>query len=408
MRSWTGTSSSGEVGQGLRILLVGPSGHGGEEVYVRMLLDSPPRGVEYVNTGPFHKGAPGARCSVVEEVFLNRLVHPWLVPDMGFRSFSLSSSFDLVHVHAHPVRLSNLGDIPLVMSEGSSSAVYLQEYLNWDEPALARGYSRARRVYGYLGIHDRLLNLRRVSRAYVFSRWARDINIRWGADPTKIDVVYPGFPTPAPVDRRSRTAFTFLFVGTDFERKGGFEVVEAFDAVAARYPEARLVLVSSDPRERNPDRAIHSWVSAAKREQTLGRLEALERRGVVERHPLQERHQLYDGIYPMADVFVMPSRAEGFGFTNIEAMSFGLPVISSRVGAIPEVIDDGATGVLVHPGDVPALSSAMERLIADRPLTHRMGEAARAAFLARFTLERFRAEVGRIYREAIESRCAGS
>jgi glycosyltransferase involved in cell wall biosynthesis len=110
----------------------------------------------------------------------------------------------------------------------------------------------------------------------------------------------------------------------------------------------------------------------------------------------------------MADVFVMPSRAEGFGFTNIEAMSFGLPVISSRVGAIPEVIDDGVTGVLVHAGDVSALSSAMERLIADRPLAHRMGEAARAAFLVRFTLERFRAEVGRIYLEAIESRCAAS
>jgi glycosyltransferase involved in cell wall biosynthesis len=294
------------------------------------------------------------------------------------------------------------------MSEGSSSAVYLHEYLNWDEKALGCGYARARWLYKGLSIHDRLLNLRRVSRAYVFSRWARDINIRWGADPAKIDVVYPGFPTPAPVDRRSRASFRFLFVGTDFERKGGFEVVEAFDAVAARYPEARLVLVSPDPRERNPDRVIHSWVSTAKREQTLDRLEALERRGVVERHPLQERHRLYKGIYPMADVFVMPSRAEGFGFTNIEAMSFGLPVISSRVGAIPEVIDDGVTGVLVHAGDVPALSSAMERLLADQPLAHRMGEAARAAFLAQFTLERFQAEIGRIYREAIESRCAGS
>jgi glycosyltransferase involved in cell wall biosynthesis len=89
-------------------------------------------------------------------------------------------------------------------------------------------------------------------------------------------------------------------------------------------------------------------------------------------------------------------------------MAFRLPVISSRVGAIPEVIDDGVTGVLVHPGDVPALSSAMGRPVADRSRAHRMGEAARAVFLARFTPERFRAEAGRIYREAIESRCAGS
>ncbi len=402
------TASNDDNAGALRVLLVGPQGHGGEDIYVRTLLEHAAPGVEYIGAGPFHQGAPGAPCRFVEEVLLNRFVHPWLFPDMGFRCLALRDRFDLVHVHAHPVRLTGLGDTPLVMSEGSSSAVYLQDYLNWDERALGRGYARARWLYGHLRIHDRLLNLRRVSRAYVFSRWARDINIRWGADPAKIDVVYPGFTTPAPVDRHSRTAFTFLFVGTDFERKGGFEVVEAFDAMAARYPEARLVLVSPDPRERNPDRAIHSWVSAAKREQTLSRLEVLERRGVVERHLLQERHLLYKGIYPMADVFVMPSRAEGFGFTNIEAMSFGLPVISSRVGAIPEVIDDGVTGVLVHAGDVSALSSAMERLVADRPLAHRMGEAARAAFLARFTLERFRAEVGRIYREAIESRCAVS
>jgi hypothetical protein len=71
------------------------------------------------------------------------------------------------------------------------------------------------------------------------------------------------------------------------------------------------VLVNPDPRERDPDRAIHSWVSAAKRERTLDRLEALARREVVERHPLLEIHQLYKGIYPMADVFVMPSRTEG-------------------------------------------------------------------------------------------------
>jgi glycosyltransferase involved in cell wall biosynthesis len=133
---------------------------------------------------------------------------------------------------------------------------------------------------------------------------------------------------------------------------------------------------------------------------------SLGRQGLVERHPLQERRQLYDRIYPMADAFVMPTHAEGFGFTNIEAMSFGLPVISSRIGAITEVIDDGVTGVLVQPGDVSALSLAMERLIADRSLAHSMGRAARAAFLAGFTLERFRAGIGRIYREAIERRCA--
>jgi glycosyltransferase involved in cell wall biosynthesis len=331
-----------------------------------------------------------------------------MIPDMGFRSFALRDRFDLVHVHAHPVRLGGLGRVPLVMSEGSSSAVYLRDYLNWDENRLARGYARARRAYRLLGIHDRLLNLERVSRVYVFSRWARDINLRWGADPAKIDVVYPGWPTPPPIDRRGRETYTFLFVGTDFERKGGFEVIEAFDAVFARHPEARLVLVSPDPRALHPDRVHHAWVPEARRARVLARLAVLEAAGRIVRHPLLPQERLYAKLYPAADAFVMPSHAEGFGFTNVEALSFGLPVISSRVGAIPEAVEDGRTGLLVAAGDTGALAAAMERLATDGALSARMGEAGRADFLARFTLERFRREVGRVYREALEGRCAGS
>jgi glycosyltransferase involved in cell wall biosynthesis len=294
------------------------------------------------------------------------------------------------------------------MSEGSSSAVYLQEYLNWDDRTVARGYSRARWIYKHLGIHDRLLNLSRVSRAYVFSRWARDVNVRWGADPSKLDVVYPGFPTPAPVERANRENFTFLFVGTDFERKGGFEVIEAFESIVACHRDARLVVVSPDPRIQNADRVIHSWVSAAGRERILAKLDAMERQGLVERHPLLARSRLYDTIYPKADAFVMPSRAEGFGFTNVEALSFGLPVISSRVGAIPEVVDHGITGLLIPAGDTSSLAKAMESLVMNRSLTDRMGRAARAAFLARFTQEHFCSEIVRVYKAALEGRCAAS
>lgn len=383
-----------------RVLLVGPRGHGGEEVYLRAIVDSPPDGVQYALAGSFHEGAPGAPCRRLEEVLLNRLVHPFVIPDIGFRALALRGGFDLVHVHAHPVRLERRGRTPLVMSEGSSSAVYLRDYLGWSDERLERAYARARRVYRALGIHDRLLNLERVTRAYVFSRWARDINVRWGADPAKLDVVYPGFPTPEPVDRRGRDTFTFLFVGTDFERKGGFEAVEAFAEVAGRRPEARLMLVCPDPSLPNPDRAVHSWVAPGRRERVLALLREMERAGRAGRRPLLPQRTLYAEAYPASDAFVMPSRAEGFGFTNVEALSFGLPVVSSTVGAIPETVDHGRTGLLVPPGDVAALASAMERLLADPAAARRLGEAGRADFLARFTRERFRAALARVYREA--------
>jgi glycosyltransferase involved in cell wall biosynthesis len=338
----------------------------------------------------------------VEEVLLNRLLHPRLIPDLGFRSLTLRESFDLVHVHAHPVRLGRLGRTPLVMSEGSSSAVYLGDYLHWSEERIAAGYARARRAYRWLGIHDRLLNLERVSRAYVFSQWARDINIRWGAPAEKLTVVYPGFATPPLVERQNRSTFSFLFVGTDFERKGGFEVLEAFDRLLPRRPQVRLVLVSSDPHLPNPDRAIHSWVGDARRSQILLRLEQLQGRGLVEWHPLQDRSRLYRDFYPRADAFVMPSHAEGFGFTNVEAASFGLPVISSPVGAIPEVVMEGTSGLLVPPGDPTALEQAMAGLADDPVRAQALGAGGREDFLCRFTMERFRAEVGDVYRRALE------
>ncbi len=386
----------------MKVLLVGPRGHGGEQVYVETLLGNPAPAVSYVQAGGFHQGAPGTPCRVLEEVLLNRLLHPRLIPDLGFRSLSLRQGFDLVHVHAHPVRLGRLGRTPLVMSEGSSSAVYLGDYLHWSEERIAAGYARTRRAYRWLGIHDRLLNLERVSRTYVFSRWARDINIRWGAPPEKLEVVYPGFPTPQLPDRAGRSSFSFLFVGTDFERKGGFEVVEAFDHLLPRHPCARLILVCSDPRVPSPDRAIHSWVSAARRASVLARLEDLEARGLVERHPLLDRSQLYQFFYPRADAFVMPSHAEGFGFTNVEAASFALPVISSPVGAIPEAVTDGVSGLLVPAGEVAALEQAMASLVDDAVRSAALGTAGREDFLRRFTLERFRAEVGRVYQQALE------
>jgi glycosyltransferase involved in cell wall biosynthesis len=387
----------------MRTLLVGPEGHGGEGVYLDTLRRHPPEGVAYTSTGGFHTGAPGVSCMRATEVVLNRIVHPAAIPDMGFRALRVRDPFDLVHVHAHPARLSGLHGTPLVMSEGSSSAVYIGEYLGWDDGRLRKGYARARRMYQALGIRDRLLTLEKVTKAYVFSEWARQVNIRWGADPEKLEVIYPGFPLQPPKDRiRASDDFRFLFVGGDFERKGGFEIIEAFAELAREFPHARLVLAGTDPRERNPDRLVHSWVDDARRHRAFEQLDDLERRGLVSRTPWVARERLLTEFFPQADVFVMPSHAEGFGFTNAEALSFSLPVITSTAGPTAEIVDDGRTGALVPPGDVPALAEAMTRLIQDRETTARMGDAGRDAFLARFTIELLRERLGDFYRRALD------
>lgn len=387
----------------IEALLISPTHRGGEGVYSRTLTEHPPPGVHYSVAGASHEGAPGARCNPAAEVLLNRGVRPVAFPDAAFRVMRLKHPFDLIHVHAHPVLLRGRGAAPLVMSEGSSSAVYLREYLGWADDRVSARYRRARRIYRALRIDDRLLAQERAARVFVFSSWARSVNLEWGANPDKLEVLYPGFPTPPKVQRDGAEEFRFLFVGTDFERKGGFEVVEAFAEAVKDAPQARLTVIAPDPAIRNPDRRFHSWVDSARRSGGLARLAELVRAGLVDLRGPVSRERLYAEHYPRADAFVMPTHAEGLGFTNIEAMGFGLPVISSTVGPIPEVVADGFTGRLVAPGDVRALTDVMLALAGDPVGARQLGTAGRSAFVARFTLERFRAGLGDVYQRALSS-----
>lgn len=81
--------------------------------------------------------------------------------------------------------------------------------------------------------------------------------------------------------------------------------------------------------------------------------------------------------YEMADVFVMPSRREGFGIAFLEAMAAGKPVVASACGGAPEVVREGKDGFLVEYGDVSALTTRLSTLLADEDLRRQMGEAGR-------------------------------
>jgi glycosyltransferase involved in cell wall biosynthesis len=100
-----------------------------------------------------------------------------------------------------------------------------------------------------------------------------------------------------------------------------------------------------------------------------------------------------------ADCFVCPSLwGEAVGLVNIEAAACALPVIASRIGGIPEYVDDGETGLLFEPGDAHALAHALCALMLDHSLRHRLGEQARAMAVQRFATEVRVPEVVELYR----------
>ena len=102
-------------------------------------------------------------------------------------------------------------------------------------------------------------------------------------------------------------------------------------------------------------------------------------------------------LYGRAAVVACPSRREGFGVVCLEAMAHGRPVVAGDVGGLRELVVDGETGILVPPRDTEALRAALERLLADRDLRRRMGEAGRRRAAERYSWDKVTEETVRLY-----------
>jgi len=99
------------------------------------------------------------------------------------------------------------------------------------------------------------------------------------------------------------------------------------------------------------------------------------------------------------DIFAHPSRWEGFGLVFLEAMAAGVPIIATRTSAIPEIVEDGETGLLVPVDDGDALSDALSLLLTDTPLRKRMGLAGRRRLEEHFSVQKMVEETAKIYQQ---------
>lgn len=125
-------------------------------------------------------------------------------------------------------------------------------------------------------------------------------------------------------------------------------------------------------------------------------LESIKRLGLLGKIVLLGRRNDPFALLRALDVFVLSSWGEGMGSVLLEASAFGLPIAATTAGGIPEVVDDGKTGLLCPPRSPEALARNLVRLIDDAGLRRRLGEAARAE-LPRFGLARMAEQMETIY-----------
>jgi glycosyltransferase involved in cell wall biosynthesis len=169
-------------------------------------------------------------------------------------------------------------------------------------------------------------------------------------------------------------------------------------------------IVSAMHKMRAPSsRPVELWIAGGDgRDNDRARLErhiaSLDPRSIKVRL-LGERKDIAN-VFAAADVFAHAARWEGFGIVLIEAMYASLPVVAFGVNGVPEVVDDGVTGLLVSPDDVGALRGALESLASDPERAKRMGEAGRARALRLFMPEAHVAQLVELYDELLADRPA--
>lgn len=224
---------------------------------------------------------------------------------------------------------------------------------------------------------------------FTMSRWGANGVMRdYGLSPDRVHVALPGanLDKIAFVDRADRSGsgpVRILMVGGEFRRKGGEQLLQWAETTDARGWELDIVTWPGD---------LPDWVKqilGAINEKSYQSVSLAPRLPQVRVHcGLRANTPELLRLIEEADIFCLPTLADGSSLASLEAMAGGLPVVVGAVGGIPELIDNGKTGFLVRRGDVKDLGEQLETLIADRSLRICVGRNARKACEEYYNVER--------------------
>jgi len=205
-------------------------------------------------------------------------------------------------------------------------------------------------------------------------------------DNSQIAVLHNAVPDPISDVAETRDVggpIHILFLGHLSARKGVPELLQALAGPVLRSKQWRATLAGGGPVDEF--RSTIDEFAVAERVNFTGWLDEPRVRALC----------------ADADILVLPSHAEGLAMAVLEGLSYGLAVVTTPVGAHPEVIEPGISGLFVPPGDVDALAAALQRLIDDKDLRRRLGMAARLRFLEKFDVRAYAERLAQLHRNVL-------
>ncbi len=255
---------------------------------------------------------------------------------------------DIIHIHTQSIAYlssSIFKKIPAVVSIDYTAAL------------LAKEHPRPANVTYQPIIYFEKKCFEAAAHVITWSKRARDSVIEhYGISPQKVTVIAPPvcleeFASLTPKKLFNKDRPRLLFVGNDFERKGGEDLLAVFLESLSHLCELDIVSNASIKLPTMPNLRLHQGISRLSPE------------------ILQ--------LYAESDIFVMPTREDVYGIVFSEAMAAGLPCIGTKVMAVPELVQNGVNGFTISPGDREALRKALLELINNYQLRLAMGLASK-------------------------------
>ena len=215
----------------------------------------------------------------------------------------------------------------------------------------------------------------------VLSKSIRDMVVARTGKADNVRVVYNPSPSGVDAPKSEERNKVILFAATLYREKGYLDLIEAFAKIAVKYPDWKLVLAGNGSQEDGVGRA--EQLRVGNRVEFVGWVKGVEK----------------DRLFRSASIFCLPSYAEGFPMAVLDAWAYGLPVVTTPVGGVPDIVVEGENGLLFTPGDVATLASKLSMLIENEELRAKISKESLRLANTTFNVNTIADQLANIYEE---------
>ncbi|MDD5455799.1 MAG: glycosyltransferase family 4 protein [Candidatus Margulisbacteria bacterium] len=301
----------------------------------------------------------------------------WLFAN-PWKYFHIRNHFDLVHVHVFPVNLS--GKVPpVVISNALTAGQFLETFHNYPAWRITVMEFMEKGLCKIFNIIETSVCYKKVKKIILFSEVLKNEYLKKGADPDKIRVIPIGLPSyPVNYKIKDPSQIIIGFIAKDFYAKGGWYLLQAYKKLYPEKKNLQLFIIGCEQlfnkKELEPYRI--EWLNFVPREKLL------------------------KDYFSKFDIFAYPTVADGFPLVVLEALSMSIPVLTSDLLAMPEMIGYGEAGEISEARNIESIYKKLN-LMTDMSYLEHKKAAALKFFKNKYHIYNTNLLLGRLYKECI-------